>query len=240
MQHPTRAELETIHGPFYGSDTDERALDALAIARIDRKFLDRESELYKCKWFDYRPVHPTMATYMLAHCYNRAYGEHMGACFDHKKRFMAAFKGKDVMAAREVKSFWRLRQKIDELGMRYDFFCRHAMAWCAENGWKQPPRPSHVLNNDDLIIQVANAWEMEQRGKIQWAKLPRFTASRFVGAPDQLAYEQHLATRIMQRAQPKYAVHVALYLYDALRIEAALELLPAGVVQEAIAMRLTG
>jgi hypothetical protein len=239
MQHPSDAELETLHGAFFGMKLDESARDALAIARIDRKILDREPALYNCKWFDYRPLHPTTATYLLAHCYNRAYGDHMGACFDRKKRFMAAFKGKDVMNCREVKSFWRLRQKIDELGMRYDFFCRHAMAWCAENGWKQPPRPSHVLNNDELIIQVANAWEMEQRGKIQWAKLARYTAACFVGGRDQIDYEHHLAARIMQRAHPKFAIRTALYQYDALRIEAALELLPITAVHEAIDMSLT-
>lgn len=240
MQHPSDAEMEILHGAFFGMQLDECARDALAIARIDRKILDREPELYKSKWFDYRPLHPTMATYLLAHCYNRAYGDHMGECFDRKKRFMAAFKGKDVMNCREVKSFWRLRQKVDELGMRYDFFCRHAMAWCAENGWRQPPRPSHVLNNPDLIIQVANAWEMEQRGKIQWAKLARYTAACFVGAVDQIDYEHHLVNRIMQRPQPKFAIRTALYQYDALRIEAALELLPATAIQEAIDMSLTG
>jgi len=239
MQYPSEKELELIHGPFFGMQMEEIARDALAIARIDRKFLAREPELYKSKWFDYRPLHPTMATYLLAHCFNRAYGEHMGECFDRKKRFMASFKGKDVMGCREVKSFWRLRQKIDELGMRYDFFCRHAMAWCAANGWRQPPRPSHVLNNDELIIEVANLWEMEQRGKIQWAKLSRYTAACFVGAEDQLAYERHLAERIMQRAHPKFAIRTALYQYDAMRIEAVLQLLPLSAINEAISMSLT-
>lgn len=240
MQHPSYLEMETLHGPFFGMQIDERARDALAIAKIDRKLLEKEPALYKSKWFDYRTMHPTLATYLLAHCYNRAYGDHVGQNFNYAKRFMVAFKGKDVMNCREVKSFWKLRQKIDELGMRYDFFCRHAMAWCAENGWKQPPRPSHVLTNDDLIVQVANLWEMEQRGKIQWAKLARYTAAQFVGGADQVAYEQHLASRIMQRAQPKYSIQVALYQYDAIRIEAALELLPRSAVEDAIDMSLTG
>jgi hypothetical protein len=228
--------IEDIYGPFYGSGLNHADCEALAIARIDRKDLNKEAELYALKWFDYRPLHPTMATYLFAHYYNRAYGDFMGENFDRKKRFMASFKGKDVMMAREVKSFWRLRARCDGLGMRYDFFCRHAMAWCGENGWRQPPRPAHVLTNADLIIYVMNRWEEETKAKIQWATHPRFMASNFTGAADQLAYEEHIVAAIMRRPQPKYALHTALYLHDALRIEAALAKLPTTAVADAIEM----
>lgn len=234
MTHQTPSEIEQTHGSFFGAALDPQSCDVLAIAKIDRKLLNRETALYKSKWFDYRPMHPVLATYLLAHHYNRAYGDMVGQCYDHNKRFMVAFKGKDVMACREVKSFWKLRQRIDELGIRYDFFCREAMSWCIDNGWKQPPRPAHVATNDELIIHVTNLWEMESRAKIQWARSARFTAAAFVGAPDQLAYEEHLTARIMQRPHPKYSIHAALYLHDALRIEAAIERLPLSAVSDAI------
>lgn len=234
MHSPSTAELESIHGPFYGATLDRLSCEAQAIARIDAKLLAREPALYKSKWFDYRPLHPALATYLLAHCFNRAYGDFMARCFNHKKRFMAAFKGKDVMACREVKSFWKLRQKIDELGIRYDFFCREAMAWCESMGWHQPPRPAHVSTNADLIIHVANRWEEERRAKIQWARLPRYTAAAFVGAPDQLAYEEYLAGAIMTRTHPKYSLAAALYVHDALRVEAALLHLSQRTVEAAI------
>ena len=236
MTHPSPSELEQTFGQFFGSSLDENTCEILAIANIDRKTLDMESRLYRHKWFDYRTVHPTMATYLFAHHYNRAYGDIMGKCYDRSKRFMAAFKGKDVMACREVKSFWRLRQKADELGMRYDFFCREAMLWCTENGWKQPPRPAHVGSNNDLLIHASNMWELECRAKIQWSRSPRFTTSAFVGSPDQLAYEDQLAARIMQKAHPKFSLHAALYLHDAIRIEAALSRFPLTAINDAISL----
>jgi len=226
--------IEGIYGTFFGSSLTRQECEAFAIARIDAKLLKKEVGLYATKWFDYRPLHPTMATYLLAHHYNRAYGDFMKEALDYKKRFMAAFKGKDVMMAREVKSFWKLRQRIDELGIRYDFFCREAMAWCIDNGWRQPPRPAHVSTNDDLIVFVMNRWHEECQAKVQWAINPRYTAAQFVGAPDQVAYEAYLAEAIMKRAHPKFALHAALYHHDAVRIEAAIRIFPATAIDAAI------
>lgn len=225
--------IEATHGAFFGSQLDRHQCEILAIAKIDQRLLAVESRLYQYKWFDYRGLHPTMATYLLAHHYNRSYGAFMSEAKDYKKRFMAAFKGKDVMEAREVKSFWRLRQKIDELGIRYDFFCRHAMNWCIENGWRQPPRPAHVASNDELMLYVANKWAEECRAKIQWALDERYRASNWCNAPDQVAYEKYVLEQIKSKPLPQFALHSALYLYDALRIESAIENLPATAVSEA-------
>jgi hypothetical protein len=226
--------IERTHGAFFGSEIDHFTCEALAIAKIDRKLLAVEGSLYSRKWFDYRRLHPTMATYLFAHHYNIAYGRFMGEAFDHKKRFMAAFKGKDVMTAREVKSFWKLRQKTDDLGIRYDFFCRHVMQWCMINGWRQPPRPAHAATNDDMLVWIMNQWAEEQNAKIQWAKDPHFAASNWRGANDQVAYEEYLLEQIKSKPMPQYALHAALYIYDALRIETAIGKLPASAVQAAI------
>jgi len=226
--------IEHTHGAFFGSALDFHQCEILAIANIDRRLLAHETALYGQKWFDYRPLHPTLATYLFAHHYNRAYGAFMGQYFDHKKRFMAAFKGKDVMAARERKSFWKLRQKCDELGVRYDFFCRVTMEWCAINGWKQPPRPAHAATNAELLVYVANRWAQECRGRIQWAHDPRYTTRNWCGAPDQAAYEAHVLDAIKSKPLPQYALHTALYVFDALRIEAAIEKLPESAVDQAV------
>lgn len=228
------SQIDTSFGTFFGSTLDQSMCEVLAIAKIDRKLLAAESALYSEKWFDYRQLHPTMATYLAAHHYNRAYGDFMGKNLNRGKRFMAGFKGKDVMAAKEVKSFWKLRQMIDERGIPYEFFMRHAMEFCAEHGWLQPPRPQHITTNADLIIEVANQWEMECRSKIPWSQSPRFMVRNWIGAPDQLAYEQQLITRIMQRPNPRFAIQTALYLYDALRIEAAIANLPPLAIMQAI------
>ena len=232
MNSPTRAEQ--IFGSFYGSALDQDQCEVLAIANIDRKLLAAEPALFGKKWFDYRPLHPTAATYLFTHHFNRAYGDFVGEYFDHKRRFMKAFKGKDFMQAREKKSFWKARQKADELGVRYDFFVREAIGWCGENGWHQPPRPSHIATNPDILLHVANRWEVEQRTRMQWAKDPRYTAQEFAGAPDQIAYEEYLLGRLKSRPHPHYGLHAALYIFDALRIETALERMPEACVSQAI------
>lgn len=234
MEVINQIAVERIYGPFFGSSLDFNQCEILAIQHIDHKLLKLESNLYARKWFDYRPLHPTMATYLLTHHYNRAYGNFMATCFERGKGAMVGFKGKDFMNTREKKSFWKLRQKIDELGIRYEFFVREAMNWCVAHGWRQPPRPAHISSNDDLIVDVCNAWERECRAKLQFAKADRYLTAEFVGAPDQIAYEDWLLERIMQRPHPKYGLHAALYIYDALRIEAALWKLPEAAVNDAV------
>ncbi|MDY7537633.1 hypothetical protein QN372_00575 [Undibacterium sp. RTI2.1] len=227
MTHPINIE-------FYGSQVGFDECEVLAIQNIHHKLLIKEAALFSKKWFDYRSMHPTLATYLAVHHYNRAYGYFMGVAMDKGKKYMAGFRGKDFMLSREKQSFWKLRQQADDTGIRYDFFMLEAMKWCIENGWRQPPRPAHISTNNDLLIQVMNKWEMESRAKIQWATDCRYRAELFVGSPDQLAYENHIATRIMQKPHPKFAIYAALYQYDALRIEEALRRFPTETINDAM------
>ena len=227
-------DLEEVFGKHYGSELDFDSQDILAIQHIDGKTLAKEASLFDVKWFDYRQLHPTAATYLFVHYYNRAYGTFMATTLDYKKRYMAAFKGKDFTVSREKRSFWRLRQKVDELGIRYEFFLREAMNWCIERGWRQPPRPAHLIEEPELTIYVLDKWEMECRAKIQFAKSGRFTVSNFVNGRDQRAYEGFLIDQIMKRPNPKYAIHTALYVHDAIRIETAIEKLPSQALIDAV------
>lgn len=234
MSHMTADDISDTFGPFFGADVELIACEALAIAKIERKLLAKEAELYASKWFDYRALHPTMATYLMAHHYNREYGNYVGHCLDHSKRFMVGFKGKNVMATREVKAFWKLRQRIDQLGIRYDFFMQHAMAYFVAHGWTRPPRPAHMTSCDDMMVEVQNKWDVARRSQIEWASSRRFMACNFVGAADQVAYELHIVDAILHRPAPRFAIHTALYRHDALRFETALRLLPLEAIEAAI------
>lgn len=217
-----QVEEKDTHGPYFGSELTRSECDVLAIANIGVKLRDREQALMKDKWFDYRPMHPTQATYLFAHHFNRAYGNFMNVGYGKGGGFMASFKGKDFIQVREKTSFWSLRQKVDELGVRYDFFCRKAMDWHLERGWRRPPRPCHVVNNNDMIVYVMNAWAEECASKIQFAKSSRFTAAQHVGGEDQLAYEDFIVEQIKRKQHPKFALYSALYVHDAIRIETAM------------------
>lgn len=229
----TAAPSVTLPNQYYGSTTDRDHCEVLAIQYIDHKLLTAEARLYNLKWFDYRAMHPVLATYLFVHHYNSAYGTFMGQAYNMEKRFMNAFKGKDFMSAREKKSFWKLRQTVDELGIRYEFFMRAAMNWYHARGWTQAPRPQHVNSNAEMIVDVTNLWVEECRAKIQFATSPRYTAAAFVGGADQLAYEAFIVDQIGHRAHPKYALNAALYVFDALRIETAVRHFPTHVVADA-------
>lgn len=232
-------------GYFFGHDLDFLHAELLAIQHVPDNLLKKESELMRKKWFDYRRMHPTKATYLFAHCYNRAYQNFMMVTHDRSGRFMRGFKGMDVMEAHEKLSFWRLRQLADSLGMRYDFFLERAFRWYSHDGWylrklpngrsRAAPRPAHIGANAELITDVMLEWEAECEAKIQWPQDTRYKARNFFGHVDQLDWEAWLVAQIAARRHPKYALHSALYIEGSLRIEKAIESFDSRVLDEAIA-----
>jgi hypothetical protein len=231
---PDSPRLTEWFGFFYGHDLGLLHAELLAIQHIPAALLKKEAALYRTKWFDYRRMHPTKATYLLAQCYNRAYQDCMSVMRDRSGKFMRGFKGMDFMESRERLSFWRLRQLIDSLGIRYDFFLRHAMNWHIEAGWLQPPRPSHLGSNQDMITDVMMAWEEECAARIQFPKDTRYKVANFFGHVDQLDWETFLVAQIKTRRHPQYALHSALYIEQTLRIEKAIEEFDERVIQSAI------
>jgi hypothetical protein len=126
-----------------------------------------------------------------------------------------------------------LRQLIDDLGIRYDFFLRRAMTWHVDNGWLQPPRPAHISANADLITDIMMAWEEECAARLQFARDERYKAANFFGHVDQIAWEDWLVEQIANRRHPQYALQSALYIEGALRIEKAIQNFDERVLREA-------
>lgn len=231
MKTPSHPQYAEWHGYFYGHDLTFLHAELLAIKNIPDALLKKESELMQSKWFDYRRMHPTKATYLLAKEYDRAYRDMQITIKDMGGEFMRGFKGLDFMNSKECKSFWRLRQAIDTLGIRYDFFMRHAMNWCIANGHRQPPRPQHVYTNDEMITDIRLKWEEEQSASIQYCKDDRYNVENFFGHTDQLAYEAFLIGQIKSRQHPEYALHNAIYVRKTLRIEEALRNFEVGIIE---------
>ena len=228
-------------GYFFGYDLDFLNAETLMMQHIPDSLIKKEAELMRTKWFDYRRMHPTKATYYFTHCFHKAYQQFMVTTYDRSGRYMKAFKQMDIMHAYEKQAVWKLRQLADSLGMRYDFFLLRAFAWYSD-GWflKQigkkvtAPRPAHIGANADLLTDVMMQWEEECAARIQFAQDPRYKTRNFFGHADQLAYEDWLIEQIKQRRHPQYALHAALYIEDALRIEKALEVFGERVVSAAV------
>lgn len=218
---------------FFGHDLDRNHAELLALQYVPTALMRQEAELYRKKWFDYRRLHPTVATYYFASCYSKAYGDAMKVMKDRSGQYMKGFKGLDFIESRERLSFWRLRQGVDKLGIRYEFFLRKAMHWYIEAGWLQPPRPSHLLNSPEMIVEVMMAWEQECEARMQWPKDPTYKASSWCGSIDQVAWEAWCVDQIRKRRHPQYALHAALYIEHALRIEAAIQNFETRVIEAA-------
>jgi len=223
-------------GYFYGHDLEFNHAELLAIQHIPKATLKRESELMRTKWFDYRRLHPTKATYYCVHCYTQAYRNCMKQMKDISGQYMRGFKVIDFMESREKTAVWKLRQLIDSLGIRYEFFMHHAMEWHILAGWLQPPRPCHLASNTDMITDIMLLWEEECKAKMQYARDPRYKVGNWFGHSDQIAYEKFLIEQINQRRHPQYALQSALYIENALRIEAAIENFNERVLNEAVAL----
>jgi hypothetical protein len=215
-------ELEAAFGPFYGFNINFDSSERLAIGYIDKALLKREADLFERKWFDYRVMHPTTATYLLAQAYNDAYRFFMRQAVDVGREHMNGFKGRDFIQTREYASFWRLRQMIDDHGIRYDFFLLTAMTWYFRRNFRQPPRPQHIYSNSELLVDVTSAWVVELRNKLQFTKLPAYRTENFAGATHQSAYERFLLEQIGERRNPAFGLYSAIYRERTLRFEAAL------------------
>jgi|GEM_PF-798371 len=227
-------DVVAMFGEFFGSDISLDDLEGRTLAAIPKKLLTEESRLQTVKWFDYRRLHPMQAAYLCAHAYREAYRNVIRQCYDERKApYVKGIREDDFMDNREHKALWRLRQYIDGHGMPYDFFLRHAMQWWVDRGFDRPPRLGHIMTNSEALLDTLNAWHNECDSSIRYCKDAIYCASNFYGHPDQLAYEIWLLDMIGRRGVPKFALCSSLYVYDALRIEAAIGRFGDDAVSEA-------
>lgn len=144
---------------FFGSDLSTEEYDTLAAIAIDDRLFKVETELMDLKWFEYRHLHPTQATYLYAHHYTLEYRKIFQKIVDQSLgAFVTGSKGKDAMKKTETVGFWKGRQQADRLGMPYDYYIGSAMRFLIEGKiWKRVPRPVHLYSKP-VIEHVSNYW----------------------------------------------------------------------------------
>lgn len=225
-------------GNYFGSKFKPDHFEALTIQHIPKKELVCESQLMQTKWFDYRLMHPMHATYYFIKLYHEAYRDFCRRSMNHEAAaYVRCIKEPDFLDCREKLSFWRLRQAIDALGMRYDFFLRFAMKWIHRMigaGKVYPPRPSMLSKNADLLGAAMLAWDELCCASLQFASSPYFRVSNYVQCQCQKAHQTFVIGQIKRRRIPHYSLHAALYLYDIVSIEAAIENFGEQTVSRAI------
>lgn len=236
----TQTQLPKWLGAFYGSNFGLLHYELFTIANFTSKQLMPEAGLMEVKWFDYRQLHPLQATYYFVKCYTQAYRNFTRKAINVDiAPYVRCFSDVDFVSAREKVSVLQLRQLVDRLGMRYDFFLNFAMDWHHKmsdvDGRVHAPRPGHLLSNEELIADVMLAWEEQCEIRLQIAKNSYYRTSEFnYRDRDQYAHEAFMLKQVMSRKHPRFSLGVVIYEHDVVRFYEACDQLGKELVIDAI------
>ena len=152
---------------FYGKDIAAETCDEIAVNRIGKKILKDELELFEKKWFDYRSLHPTIATYLYAHYYTEAFKNDVKHYKDLKKsKYARGIKTRDFTESKERVALWKGRMMADSLSMPYDKFINYAMEFHRKHSnWARTPRPCH-LTMEESVDYALFMWQEKQKQTI--------------------------------------------------------------------------
>ena len=218
-------------GPFAGSELSRQTADERTIALIPHELLAPEVQLFTKKWYDYRRLHPMVATYYFVSCYSEAYRQAMVKAFDCERgQYRKGVKG-DFLDKKERLSFWRLRQMADGMGMPYPVFLRACMShYLDDTGWLHVPRPSH-LGSGTATVAAYEEWNDLCRHRLQIPADPFYRADAYIGHPYQDECEAWLLEQAQRRENPRFAVAALVDTYKTVRA-CALDGLPERLQEE--------
>lgn len=210
MPTPQREDIDVVElfGEFQGAELTVEECEIKAIQHIERKiYQGHEAKLFSTKWFDYRHLHPTKATYLYAAAYMQAYSSEMQVRFDVVRgKYMLPLKGAkdDIFNAksRDYTALWKGRQAADSLGIPYDFYCRAVMRWAEESGWRYLPRSAQMYSTK-VKDMMHDAWLEECKIRTILPSSEFYRADRFEGHPDQIAFRMHLKNTVLSREHPE-------------------------------------
>ena len=187
---------------FFGQDLSDDECEGLMLERFgsgDRVFkkrFKRELNLMQTKWFDYRILHPVIATYLFAWEYTKVYQRYYAMTIDYgKSAYVRGFKGGDAWLSTNSGGFVNARQKADELGMPYGFFISNAFDFLYIKKWKHIPRPCH-LYAADVIEVVTQRWSEFQRAAMTLAQDDFFKNIENAERPEFAAHLQWVNNRL--------------------------------------------
>ena len=179
------------------------AADELMFRHIRADWQSYELGLMRSKWFDYRFMHPVVATFAYAKAFDASYRRHFRASFGNVP-LKRVFKNYDVFRCEKttIAGLWRGRQHADALGMPYDIYTDLALADVLRF-WKQPnmPRPLQ-LYSAVIVEQVGAQWEELQAGSLRYSTHENYRTHRFCGTTAQLDHHEWLFAQAGKRANP--------------------------------------
>lgn len=207
---------EVVELPYVGHGLSTDEYDYLAWSAVNPKLFKFEVELYGKKWFDYRNMHPTDATYLFSKSYSDAYRMISAVRFDVERApYMKGLRGKtgDVFVeqgSRNVVGLWKARQAADKYGIPYDFYCNAAMRIAESASWKHMPRPCQ-LYGDKILPKVVERWNDELEARVVTAEHEVYKAVNYVSLIDQNMYCDYLFSIIDMREHKEYLLSDLVY-----------------------------
>jgi len=199
-------------GEFYGDDLTDFEAEKLQIGRyaaqprVFKKHFAKELALYQTKWFDYRLLHPVVATYLYAAEFRRIYKRYYSKTIDlHKSRYIRGFSGQDAWVAKASNGFIKGRQQADSMGIPYWFYISNAYEWLYIKKWKHLPRHVH-LYNQEVIDFVEMKWGEQNRGSLIIAELDFFKDYSNSKRPEFIAHQEWLVERISKSRAKQAAI----------------------------------
>ncbi|MCW9314416.1 hypothetical protein, partial [Klebsiella quasipneumoniae] len=132
------------------SDMDRWVSENIGLSRCSG-----ETELFATKWFDYRNMHPLVATCLFSEIYKIEYARIMlthGRDDFQRAPYRTGLKrvayqdhGMGVKT-----SLWRARQFADKYCCSYEYYISTILSIAAQRLWANLPRPQHLWQ-DDLV-----------------------------------------------------------------------------------------
>lgn len=218
---------------YYGSDLSRDDLWLREVTLVPQDMRDEEAELMQTRWFDYRDLIPAQATYLFASRYEAMYRESYSMTRDYRDtNKVRPLLNPDVFKGSDLLSLWRARQAADRVGCKYDFYLRFAMRRFWDRGFSYLPRPNQ-LYGEELILDVADAWEQALQCSLQLAEQGRFKPEAYMGHPDQDAYHLYLVEQIKKREHQHMLLARLVYREKVLPVEVVGKHFSADVLKRA-------
>lgn len=210
--------------------------DRLSARYIRKGFIHNsvlELGLMNSKWFDYRFMHPTEATYFFAFEFEKVYQREYARNIDSragkdlkvflrdktraekisskskaKKTFVRdPFEAEHTM----ISGLWTMRQMADAMGMPYDLYISRAFTHRL-NYWQQRhlPRPQ-TLYCELVTDKVAADWDEHQRNKLYFSTDYRYKNAQFVGLNYQNDHHEWLFAQLELRLNSAHVLARIMY-----------------------------
>lgn len=184
--------------------------------KIDPTHRQDEPELMQRRWFDYRDMHPVLATYEYARCYKTQTRKFYEMNIDIRTVEDArAFTPDDIFMSRDITAMWLARRAADALGVPYPFILQFAQDRFLSRAQRTFPRPNQ-LYGEEFELDAKAEWGARLDRQITYGSTARYLASSYKRHPYQDEHIDFLIKQVARRQGSKHRLLARLFHEDRL------------------------